>query len=169
MCHALDHLNLIILLSFIILILNQFWKKIQTEVFWIEINPANLNCYNLCQKTNHQSFNILHLYWDCINFKNNFQTNKSIYYTNMYTISILYWYYSNITYKLFICNLCDKYKTYSLNIKFTLTTDNPYFTWTLQAIYCTNLPSLLKVFVHFHFNIKQYLLTIYIPANEVHA
>lgn len=160
MCHALDHLNLIILLSFIILILNQFWKKIQTEVFWIEINPANLNCYNLCQKTNHQSFNILHLYWDCINFKNNFQTNKSIYYTNIY---------SNITYKLFICNLCDKYKTYSLNIKFTLTTDNPYFTWTLQAIYCTNLPSLLKVFVHFHFNIKQYLLTIYIPANEVHA
>lgn len=108
----------------------------------------------------HQSFNILHLYWDCINFKNNFQTNKSIYYTNIY---------SNITYKLFICNLCDKYKTYSLNIKFTLTTDNPYFTWTLQAIYCTNLPSLLKVFVHFHFNIKQYLLTIYIPANEVHA
>lgn len=160
MCHALDHLNLIILLSFIILILNQFWKKIQTEVFWIEINPANLNCYNLCQKTNHQSFNILHLYWDCINFKNNFQTNKSIYYTNIY---------SNITYKLFICNLFDKYKTYSLNIKFTLTTDNPYFTWTLQAIYCTNLPSLLKVFVHFHFNIKQYLLTIYIPANEVHA
>lgn len=160
MCHALDHLNLIILLSFIILILNQFWKKIQTEVFWIEINPANLNCYNLCQKTNHQSFNILHLYWDCINFKNNFQTNKSIYYTNIY---------SNITYKLFICNLCDKYKTYSLNIKFTLTTDNPYFTWTLQAIYCTNLPSLLKVFVHFHFNIKQYLLKIYIPANEVHA
>lgn len=160
MCHALDHLNLIILLSFIILILNQFWKKIQTEVFWIEINPANLNCYNLCQKTNHQSFNILHLYWDCINFKNNFQTNKSIYYTNIY---------SNITYKLFICNLCDKYKTYSLNIKFTLTTDNPYFTWTLQAIYCTNLPSLLKVFVHFHFHIKQYLLTIYIPANEVHA
>lgn len=160
MCHALDHLNLIILLSFIILILNQFWKKIQTEVFWIEINPANLNCYNLCQKTNHQSFNILHLYWDCINLKNNFQTNKSIYYTNIY---------SNITYKLFICNLCDKYKTYSLNIKFTLTTDNPYFTWTLQAIYCTNLPSLLKVFVHFHFNIKQYLLTIYIPANEVHA
>lgn len=39
---------------------------------------------------------------------------------------------------------------------------------TVQAIYCTNLPSLLKVFVY-TLSFQYKAIFVNIPANEVHA